>query len=70
MRLGSVKALASVGLLAILALTDPSLTLEQKQQLAKELVSGVMIELGYTQAVNVKLVEKTNDNRAGHFGII
>jgi hypothetical protein len=28
------------------ALTDPSLTLEQKQQLAKELVSGVMIELG------------------------
>jgi hypothetical protein len=24
--------------------------------------------LGYTQAVNVKLVEKTNDNRAGHYG--
>jgi hypothetical protein len=50
------------------ALTDPSLTLEQKQQLAKALVSGVMVELGYTQAVNVKLVEKTNDNRAGHYG--
>jgi hypothetical protein len=32
------------------------LTLEQKQQLAKALVSGVMVELGYTQAVNVKLV--------------
>jgi hypothetical protein len=27
-----------------------------------------LIELGYTQAVNVKLVEKTNDNRAGHYG--
>jgi hypothetical protein len=26
------------------ALTDPSLTLEQKQQLAKALVSGVMVE--------------------------
>ncbi|VVH60537.1 hypothetical protein BAZOLSSOX_1741, partial [uncultured Gammaproteobacteria bacterium] len=50
------------------ALTDPSLTLEQKQQLAKALVSGVMVELGYTQAVNVKLVEKANDNRAGHYG--
>jgi hypothetical protein len=27
---------------------------------AKALVSGVMVELGYTQAVNVKLVEKAN----------
>ena len=27
-----------------------------------------MVELGYTQAVNVKLVEKANDNRAGHYG--
>jgi hypothetical protein len=32
------------------------LTPTQKQQLAKELVSGVMVELGYTQAVDVKLV--------------
>jgi F0F1-type ATP synthase delta subunit len=35
------------------ALTDPNLTPTQKQQLAKELVSGVMVELGYTQAVDV-----------------
>jgi hypothetical protein len=35
---------------------DPNLTPTQKQQLAKELVSGVMVELGYTQAVDVKLV--------------
>jgi hypothetical protein len=28
-----------------------------------------MIELGYTQAVNVKLVEKTNDNRAGQLAL-
>jgi hypothetical protein len=34
----------------------PNLTPTQKQQLAKELVSGVMVELGYTQAVDVKLV--------------
>jgi hypothetical protein len=38
------------------ALTDPNLTPTQKQQLAKELVSSVMFELGYTQAVDVKLV--------------
>ncbi|VVM21429.1 hypothetical protein BSPWISOXPB_2913 [uncultured Gammaproteobacteria bacterium] len=33
------------------ALTDPNLTPTQKQQLATELVSSVMVELGYTQAV-------------------
>jgi hypothetical protein len=44
------------------ALTDPNLTPTQKQQLAKELVSGVMVELGYTQAVDVKLVADSQDN--------
>jgi hypothetical protein len=39
-----------------------------KQQLAKELVSGVMVELGYTQAVDVKLVANSQDNRKGHHG--
>ncbi|VVM26000.1 hypothetical protein BSPWISOXPB_5448 [uncultured Gammaproteobacteria bacterium] len=39
------------------ALTDPNLTPTQKQQLATELVSSVMVELGYTQAVDVKLVQ-------------
>jgi hypothetical protein len=43
------------------ALTDPNLTPTQKQQLAKELVSGVMVELGYTQAVDVKLVADSQD---------
>jgi hypothetical protein len=47
------------------ALTDPNLTPTQKQQLAKELVSGVMVELGYTQAVDVKLVADSQDNRKG-----
>ncbi|VVH66034.1 hypothetical protein BSPLISOX_2219, partial [uncultured Gammaproteobacteria bacterium] len=50
------------------ALTDPNLTPTQKQQLAKELVSGVMVELGYTQAVDVKLVADSQDNRKGHHG--
>jgi hypothetical protein len=31
------------------------LGLGQKQQLATELVSSVMVELGYTQAVDIKL---------------
>ncbi|VVM18198.1 hypothetical protein BSPWISOXPB_113 [uncultured Gammaproteobacteria bacterium] len=35
------------------ALTDPNLTPTQKQQLATELVSSVMVELGYTQAVDI-----------------
>jgi hypothetical protein len=33
-----------------------------------ELVSGVMFELGYTQAVDVKLVADSQDNRKGHHG--
>jgi hypothetical protein len=35
---------------------DLDLELELKQQLATELVSSVMVELGYTQAVDIKLV--------------
>jgi hypothetical protein len=31
-------------------------------------VSGVMVELGYTQAVDVKLVADSQDNRKGHHG--
>ncbi|VVM23099.1 hypothetical protein BSPWISOXPB_3876 [uncultured Gammaproteobacteria bacterium] len=50
------------------ALTDPNLTPTQKQQLATELVSSVMVELGYTQAVDVKLVADNQDNRKGHYG--
>jgi hypothetical protein len=48
-------------------LTDPNLTPTQKQQLAKELVGSVMVELGY-KAPEVKIVANTNtnDNRAGH----
>ena len=59
------------------ALTDPNLTPIQKQQLAKELVGSVMVELGY-KALEVKIVantntntndnDNTNDNRAGHYG--
>ncbi|VVH51694.1 hypothetical protein BPUTSESOX_160, partial [uncultured Gammaproteobacteria bacterium] len=63
------------------ALTDPNLTPTQKQQLAKELVGSVMVELGY-KAPEVKIVantntntntntndnDNTNDNRAGHYG--
>jgi hypothetical protein len=45
-----------------------ALTPTQKQQLAKELVSGVMVELGYTQAVDVKLIANSQDNRKGHHG--
>jgi hypothetical protein len=45
-----------------------NLTPTQKQQLAKELVSGVMVELGYTQAVDVKLIADSQDNRKGHHG--
>jgi hypothetical protein len=37
------------------ALTDPNLTPTQKQQLAKELVSGVMVELGYTLSLSALL---------------
>jgi hypothetical protein len=33
----------------------------QKQQLATELVSSVMVELGYTQAVDIKLVADSQD---------
>jgi hypothetical protein len=44
------------------------LTPTQKQQLAKELVSGVMVELGYTQAVDIKLIADSQDNRKGHHG--
>jgi hypothetical protein len=40
----------------------------QKQQLATELVSSVMVELGYTQAVDVTLVANSKDNRKGHYG--
>jgi hypothetical protein len=40
----------------------------QKQQLATELVSSVMVELGYTQAVDIKLVADSQDNRKGHYG--
>ncbi|SSC09137.1 hypothetical protein BTURTLESOX_2471 [bacterium endosymbiont of Bathymodiolus sp. 5 South] len=50
------------------ALTDPNLTPTQKQQLATELVSSVMVELGYTQAVDIKLVADSQDNRKGHYG--
>ncbi|VVM19978.1 hypothetical protein BSPWISOXPB_9982 [uncultured Gammaproteobacteria bacterium] len=50
------------------ALTDPNLTPTQKQQLATELVSSVMVELGYTQAVDVTLVADSQDNRKGHYG--
>jgi hypothetical protein len=35
---------------------------------AIKLVSGVMVELGYTQAVDVKLVADSQDNRKGHHG--
>jgi hypothetical protein len=47
----------------VLVVYCPNLTPTQKQQLAKELVSGVMVELGYTQAVDVKLVADSQDNR-------
>ncbi|SSC08811.1 hypothetical protein BTURTLESOX_1408 [bacterium endosymbiont of Bathymodiolus sp. 5 South] len=50
------------------ALTDPNLTPTQKQQLATELVSSVMVELGYTQAVDIKLIADSQDNRKGHYG--
>jgi hypothetical protein len=40
----------------------------RKQQLATELVSSVMVELGYTQAVDVTLVADSQDNRKGHYG--
>ncbi|VVH56527.1 hypothetical protein BSPCLSOX_1212, partial [uncultured Gammaproteobacteria bacterium] len=33
-----------------------------------ELVSSVMVELGYTQAVDVTLVADSQDNRKGHYG--
>ncbi|VVH56448.1 hypothetical protein BSPCLSOX_1276, partial [uncultured Gammaproteobacteria bacterium] len=33
-----------------------------------ELVSSVMVELGYTQAVDIKLVADSQDNRKGHYG--
>jgi hypothetical protein len=39
----------------------PNLTPTQKQQLATELVSSVMVELGYTQAVDVTLVADSQD---------
>jgi hypothetical protein len=35
---------------------------------ATELVSSVMLELGYTQAVDVTLVADSQDNRKGHYG--
>ncbi|VVH63065.1 hypothetical protein BSPWISOX_2913, partial [uncultured Gammaproteobacteria bacterium] len=35
---------------------------------ATELVSSVMVELGYTQAVDIKLVADSQDNRKGHYG--
>ncbi|VVM28034.1 hypothetical protein BSPWISOXPB_4948 [uncultured Gammaproteobacteria bacterium] len=50
------------------ALTDSNLTPTQKQQLATELVSSVMVELGYTQAVDIKLIADSQDNRKGHYG--
>jgi hypothetical protein len=46
----------------------PNLTPTQKQQLATELVSSVMVELGYTQAVDIKLIADSQDNRKGHYG--
>jgi hypothetical protein len=52
----------------VLILGSWLLTPTQKQQLATELVSSVMLELGYTQAVDIKLVADSQDNRKGHYG--
>ena len=56
------------------ALTNPNLTPAQKQQLATQLVNGVMVELGYKKTVGVKVVADANDinnqcnKRQGHYG--
>jgi RNA binding exosome subunit len=45
-----------------------SLVLLRLVSFATELVSSVMVELGYTQAVDVTLVADSQDNRKGHYG--
>ena len=49
-------------------LTDPNLTPKQKQSLTTQLVNGVMIELGYQEVAEVKVVFDANDKtRQGHY---
>jgi hypothetical protein len=66
--LSSVLSVLTICWMAEVIMPDFLISLAKKQQLATELVSSVMVELGYTQAVDIKLVADSQDNRKGHYG--